>query len=57
MLHIFFIVLQIADQMLERVDTLHSRHLIHRDIKPVGSSIATDPPHLTELTCFPRPTL
>lgn len=28
-------VLQIADQMLERVDTLHSRHLIHRDIKPV----------------------
>jgi serine/threonine protein kinase len=27
-------VLQIADQMLERVDTLHSRHLIHRDIKP-----------------------
>lgn len=29
------LVLQIADQMLERVDTLHSRHLIHRDIKPV----------------------
>ena len=28
-------VLQIADQMLERADTLHSRHLIHRDIKPV----------------------
>lgn len=32
-------VLQIADQMLERVDTLHSRHLIHRDIKPVSSFI------------------
>lgn len=30
-------VLQIADQMLERVDTLHSRHLIHRDIKPVST--------------------
>lgn len=29
-------VLQIADQMLERVDTLHSRHLIHRDIKPAN---------------------
>ena len=29
-------VLQLADQMLERVDTLHSRHLIHRDIKPAN---------------------
>mmetsp|Transcript_82805 Transcript_82805/g.230924 ORF Transcript_82805/g.230924 Transcript_82805/m.230924 type:complete len:604 (+) Transcript_82805:73-1884(+) len=29
-------VLQIADQMLERADTLHSRHLIHRDIKPAN---------------------
>lgn len=31
----FALVLQIADQLLERVDTLHARHLIHRDIKPV----------------------
>ena len=31
-------VLQIADQMLERADTLHSRHLIHRDIKPVSQA-------------------
>ena len=29
-------VLQIADQMLERADTLHARHLIHRDIKPAN---------------------
>jgi serine/threonine protein kinase len=26
-------VLKIGDQMLERIETLHSRHLIHRDIK------------------------
>lgn len=27
-------VLQIADQMLERIETMHGRLLIHRDIKP-----------------------
>lgn len=32
-------VLQIADQLLERVDTLHTRHLIHRDIKPVSTHV------------------
>eukprot|EP00635_Sarcinochrysidales_sp_CCMP3193_P000968 CAMPEP_0118899608 /NCGR_PEP_ID=MMETSP1166-20130328/6089_1 /TAXON_ID=1104430 /ORGANISM="Chrysoreinhardia sp, Strain CCMP3193" /LENGTH=539 /DNA_ID=CAMNT_0006838739 /DNA_START=278 /DNA_END=1894 /DNA_ORIENTATION=+ len=28
--------LKLADQMLERVETLHCRHLIHRDIKPAN---------------------
>lgn len=29
-------VLQIADHVLERMDTMHSRHLIHRDVKPAN---------------------
>uniref|UniRef100_A0A7S3H2P7 Casein kinase I n=1 Tax=Spumella elongata TaxID=89044 RepID=A0A7S3H2P7_9STRA len=29
-------IIQLADQMLERVEALHTRHLIHRDIKPAN---------------------
>ncbi len=29
-------MLQLADQVLERVETMHNRHLIHRDIKPAN---------------------
>ena len=31
-------VLQIADQLLVRVHTLHEKSIIHRDIKPVSRS-------------------
>ena len=41
-------VLQIADQLLERVDTLHTRHLIHRDIKPVSRHTT---PHTHTVHC------
>ena len=46
------IVLQLADQLLERVDTLHSRHLIHRDIKPVSIIIVLFITMLQQLLLF-----
>ncbi len=29
-------VLQIGDHMLERMEVMHSQHLVHRDVKPVS---------------------
>jgi serine/threonine protein kinase len=43
-------VLQIADQMLERIDTMHSRHLVHRDIKPANFVIGGGFIHKTDHT-------
>ena len=31
--------LQLADQMLERIDMMHMHHLIHRDIKPANFTL------------------
>ena len=35
-------VLQIADQLMVRVNTLHEKSIIHRDIKPVSRSGVVD---------------
>ena len=34
-----FLVLQIADQLVNRVHTLHEKSIIHRDIKPVSQIV------------------
>ena len=36
LLFLIFPVLQIADQLINRVNTLHEKSIIHRDIKPVS---------------------
>ncbi|KAM3576313.1 hypothetical protein VYU27_001844 [Nannochloropsis oceanica] len=36
-------VLQLADQVLERVEVMHNRHLIHRDIKPANFVVGHGP--------------
>ena len=35
--NLFCTVLQIADQLINRVNTLHEKSIIHRDIKPVST--------------------
>ena len=55
-------ILHIADQMIERAETLHSRHLIHRDIKVrlssndiISASASAFPPSFFTSTNFPFP--
>eukprot|EP00607_Mallomonas_marina_P007674 CAMPEP_0182416324 /NCGR_PEP_ID=MMETSP1167-20130531/590_1 /TAXON_ID=2988 /ORGANISM="Mallomonas Sp, Strain CCMP3275" /LENGTH=346 /DNA_ID=CAMNT_0024588985 /DNA_START=294 /DNA_END=1334 /DNA_ORIENTATION=- len=38
-------VLNLADQMLDRIQTLHEYHLVHRDIKPDNFTIGVEPNH------------
>lgn len=40
LLCLFQIALQIADQVLERIEAFESRYLIHRDIKPVSKKLS-----------------